>query len=182
MTQLKLFEDKDVFIIKRPDFCTLEQKNQMIKDWSDDAWDLGFTCWSYEDDDGREKLEKIFWPLFDNMSEFAIKCHLEEHFDDAPKEFDDDDAKERDEKSEEYEDFEIFVSDVCLQISYTKRKNIEQWVKVHDLKLTLNPGDCVGDKIIKTRVDIYYFYIYNLLNKLGDMYLNGENILLEIKQ
>lgn len=173
MQQLKIFSDKEVFTLKRPTITTA-QKLVLIERWSNDAEAKGYTNLIYESDEDIEELQKIFWPVFD-MSEWAIQCHLEQFFN-LPKEFEDDDAEWHDEKTEEWEEWESFRSDIDLDINEETRKNIEEWVNVHDLKLTLKCGDKLGNKIIKTRIDSLYKYTYEESGKTGIRNLNGEDI------
>lgn len=174
MKQLKLFSDKEVFTKSRPSITT-EQKNMLIERWSEVAYDKDYTSLCYDNNEDQLELEKIFWPVFD-MSEWAIQLHLEQFFD-LPNEFEDDDAEWNGEKTEEREEWELFRSDIVLDIIDETRKNVEEWVKVHDLKLTLNTGDVLGDKIIKTRIDSLYMYTYMMTNKIGVRNLNGEDII-----
>ena len=170
MKQLKLFSDKEIFTLSRPTVTTA-QKLVLIERWSNDAEAKGYTNLIYESEEDIEELQKIFWPVFD-MSEWAIQCHLEQFFN-LPKEFEDDDAEWHDEKTEEWESFR---SDIVLDINEETRKNVEEWVKVHDLKLTLQTGDKLGNKIIKTRIDSLYKYTYEESGKTGIRNLNGEDI------
>lgn len=174
MKQLKLFSDKEVFITTRPFFCTSAQKNELIEKWSNVAYDNDYYDLTYDNEEDKSELEKIFWLIFD-MGEWSIMRHLEQYFE-VPKEFEDEDAEDADEKSDEYVEWEEFISDIYLDIVKVCSKNIEEWVIVHDLKLTLNVGDLLGDKIIKNRIDSRYLYTYELKDKQGVRTLNGEDL------
>lgn len=170
MGQLKLFSDKEVFTINRPTI-TMKQKNMLIERWSSVMYENCYSDLLYEYEEDRIDLEKILLPIFDmpkNMfgtSESTLQSHLEKYLS-LPDECDED----------EWEEYDKFKSDIILDIVDEIKENVKCWVNAHDLKLTLNIGDVIGDKIIISRNDETYQYTYKIIDKKGHHILNGEDI------
>lgn len=148
MEQKLPFEEKHVFITKRPDFITKKQEDKL---YSNLANEIFLNDWCDSNEDIEEVINDLKNLNFDENGYYN--------------------AKQLESNGEAWynidSEFVNFLDNIQYLIDDLKTKNVEEWVKIHDIKPKLNLNDKlkVINKIPKT-INIFpgdTIYINNIV-------------------